>query len=75
MEVMGMQTGSETIGRWIDQISLDWESARVWTLKTLTRERLAYLALGISTLSVTGLIVLSLYRALEQRALVIALPY
>jgi hypothetical protein len=75
MEVMGMQTGSETIGRWIDQISLDWKSARVWTLRILTRERLAYLALGISTLSVTGLIVLSLHKALEQSTLVCALPY
>ena len=75
MEVMGMQTGSESIGRWIDQISLDWEIARVWTLRTFTRERLTYLALGISTLSVTGLIVLFLHRALEQSALVSALPY
>ena len=75
MEVMGMQTGSETIGRWIEHISLDRESAREWTLRTLTRERLAYFALGVSTLSVTGLIVLSLHRALEQSALVSALPY
>ncbi len=75
MEVMGMQTGSETIGRWIEQISLDWESARAWALRTLTRERLTYLALGISTLSVTGLIVLSLHRALERSTLVSALPY
>ncbi len=33
MEVMGMQTGSETLGRWIEQISLDWESARAWALR------------------------------------------
>ena len=75
MEVMGMQTGSETLGRWTEQMSLDGERARAWTLKTLTRERLAYLALGISTLSVTGLIVLFLHRALERSTLVSALPY
>ena len=75
MEVMGMQTGSESIGRWIDQISLDWEIARVWTLRTFTRERLTYLALGISTLSVTGLIILSLYRAVGRSTLVNTLPF
>ena len=75
MEVMGMQTGSETLGRWTEQISLDWERARAWALRTLTRERLAYLALGVSTLSVTGLIVLSLHRALEHSTLVSALPF
>lgn len=70
-----MQTGSETLGRWTEQIFLDWERARAWARKTLTRERLTYLALGISTLSITGFIVLSLHRALEHRTLVSALPF
>ena len=70
-----MQTGSDTLGRWTEQISLDWERFRAWALKTLTRERLAYLALGISTLSVTGLIVLFLHRAVERSILASALPF
>jgi hypothetical protein len=75
MEVMGMRTHGETLGRRAEQISLDWESARAWAFRTLTRERLAYLALGISTLSVTGLILLSLHRAVERSTLVSALPF
>ena len=75
MEGMEMQTGSETLGRWTEQISLDWERARAWARKTLTQERLAYLALGVSTLSVTGLTVLFLHRALERSTLVSALPF
>lgn len=75
MEVMGMRTHSETLGRRAEQISLDWENARAWAFRTLTLERLAYLALGISTLSVTGLILLSLHRAVERSTLVSALPF
>ncbi len=75
MEVIEMLTGSEILGRWTEQISLDRESARAWAQRTLTRARLIYFALGISTLSVTGLIVLSLYRAVERSTLVSALPF
>jgi len=75
MEVMRMQTGSETLGRWTDQIALDRQRTRAWAKRTLTRDRLTYFALAISTLSVTGLIVLSLYRAVECSTLANALPF
>jgi hypothetical protein len=70
-----MHTRGETLGRWTGQISLDWEKARAWAQRTLTQERLIYFALGISTLSVTGLIVHSLHKAVERSTLVNALPF
>jgi len=70
-----MQTGGESLGRWTGQIALDWERARAWAQRTLTRDRLICFALGVSTLSVTGLIVLSLYRAMESSTLVSTLPF
>jgi len=70
-----MHTGSETLGRWTEQIALDPERARAWVKRNLSRDRLTYFALGISTLSVTGLIVLSLYRAAGHSTLVNALPF
>jgi|GEM_PF-2608455 len=70
-----MHTGSETLGRWTGQIALDWERALAWAQRTLSQDRLIYFALGISTLSVTGLIVLFLHRAVERSTLVSTLPY
>jgi hypothetical protein len=75
MEVTIMQTGSETLGRWTEQIALDRERTLAWAKRTLTRDRLIDFALAVSTLSVTGLIVLSLYRAVESSTLVSALPF
>ena len=70
-----MHIRSEAPGGWNEQIFLDWERARAWALTTFTRERLTYIAVGISTLSVTGLIVFSFHRALERSTLVSALPF
>ena len=75
MEVMRMQTGTETLGRWNDQVALDRERTRAWAKRNLNRDRLTYFALGISTLSVTGLIILSLYRAVGRSTLVNTLPF
>ena len=70
-----MHTRGETLGRWTGQIGLDWEKARAWAQRILTRDRLICFGLGISALSVTGLIVLSLHRAVERSTLVSALPF
>ena len=70
-----MHTGSQTLDRWTEQIALDRERAWEWAKRTLTRDRLTDFALSISALSITGLIVLCLYRAVERSTLVSALPY
>jgi hypothetical protein len=75
MEVLRMQIRSEVRSRWIGQTSLDWDRTRAWALRTLSRERLAYLALGVSSLSVKLLIVSSLHKAVERSNLVSALPF
>jgi hypothetical protein len=72
---MRMRTGGETLGRWTEQIAFDSERVRAWAQRALTRDRLICFGLGISTLSVTGLILLSLHRALERSTLASALPF
>ena len=70
-----MHTGSETLDRWTEQITLDRERARAWAKRNLTRDRFTDFALSISALSITGLIVLCLYRAVERGTLVSAPPF
>jgi hypothetical protein len=70
-----MQIRSEVPSRWIGQTSFDWQRIRAWALRTLSRERVAHLALAVSTLSLTVLIVSSLHNAVERSALVSPLPF
>ena len=70
-----MQIRSEVPSRWIGQTSFDWERTKAWALRTLSRERLSYLALGIYTLSVTVLIVSSLHKAVERTTFASTLPF
>jgi hypothetical protein len=75
MEVLVMQMPGEVRSRWIGQRFLDWDKVRAWALRALSRERVAHLALCVSTLCVTLLIVSSLHKAVERSALVSALPF
>ena len=59
----------------IGQTPLHWETTRAWALRTFSGERLACLALGVSTLSVAVLIVSSLHMAVERSSLLSALPF
>jgi hypothetical protein len=70
-----MQIRSEANSGLIGQTYIGWERVRAWALRSLSRERLAYLALGVSTLSLTVLIVSSLHQAVGRATLVSAVPF
>jgi hypothetical protein len=70
-----MQIRSEANNGFIGQTSPGWETTRAWALRTFSRQRLARLALAVSTLSVTVLIVSSLHQAVERATLVSAPPF
>ena len=62
---MKMTTNARVL-RTHEAIHPDWETVKEWAKATFTRERIPEAALCAATVSLTGVLVLSLHKAMEN---------
>ena len=71
-----MRTDGHTInGHEMATRHLGLESAREWLKRTLTKERIADIVVCVSTVTVLGLVLDSLHRAMETYTMVGTAPF
>ena len=64
-----METHTKTVGTH-ELIRPDWETVKAWVRRAFTRERVADVVVCVSTVTVLGMILHSLNRALQNHTIV-----